>query len=492
MSVVTGSALPRALPLLLALLLAAAAVVVMPAAPVAGQIPITDCSPANVPTIVGQLQAGGHYVFGGACPTTTIDLNAPIEIADGVTTRIDGNGVTFRNAVGIHAGGRVFRIFETGDLMLDRVTITGSGNGGGIHNRGALTITNSTFRDNVTAGGGGAILNSSSINSATLVIAGTTFNNNTAISNGGAIYNVVSGGPGMGTVTIVGSTFSNNTASTIGGAIYNASLGNSTAAVTIANSTFNANTANLSGGAIVNEVVVGTGTITLASTIFAASSSAHCLNDGGVITSTGYNLADATDASCFSGAVTGDQLVLDAQLGPLADNGGPTRTHLPAPTSAAIDQGNCPGLSTDQRGLPRVVDLAPSNAADGCDVGSVEHQGIATDSFDLRTNELEPYPDSVRQQAGDPIYVKFSLGSNLGMDILASALVQQIGCATGAPIGDPQPAQTIGALRYFAGAGYYQLIWRTQINWANTCRQLILRFSDGSEVRFNVEFTRNR
>ncbi len=64
----------------------------------------------------------------------------------------------------------------------------------------------------------------------------------------------------------------------------------------------------------------------------------------------------------------------DANLGPLADNGGPTQTHLPNPGSPAIDAGDNTlalneiylGLEADQRGYaPRVVN-------DTVDIGAVE------------------------------------------------------------------------------------------------------------------------
>ena len=57
-----------------------------------------------------------------------------------------------------------------------------------------------------------------------------------------------------------------------------------------------------------------------------------------------------------------------AGLGVLADNGGPTLTHLLEAGSPAIDAANgavCP--ATDQRGVAR-----PQGA--GCDVGAVEAQ----------------------------------------------------------------------------------------------------------------------
>src|SRR5207237_8158003 len=58
--------------------------------------------------------------------------------------------------------------------------------------------------------------------------------------------------------------------------------------------------------------------------------------------------------------------VNDVLRGPLADNGGPTKTHLPLPGSRAIDRGIDTGApATDQRGINR-----PQLA--GIDVGAVE------------------------------------------------------------------------------------------------------------------------
>jgi hypothetical protein len=57
-------------------------------------------------------------------------------------------------------------------------------------------------------------------------------------------------------------------------------------------------------------------------------------------------------------------------LGALADNGGPTRTALPASTSLGVDAiawADCLGYSLDQRGEPRVE-------GQPCDIGAVERQ----------------------------------------------------------------------------------------------------------------------
>jgi hypothetical protein len=65
--------------------------------------------------------------------------------------------------------------------------------------------------------------------------------------------------------------------------------------------------------------------------------------------------------------VASDQIIWDALIGPLADNGGPTLTHALLDGSPAIDAADdaaCP--ATDQRGVPR-----PQGAA--CDIGAYEY-----------------------------------------------------------------------------------------------------------------------
>ena len=66
-------------------------------------------------------------------------------------------------------------------------------------------------------------------------------------------------------------------------------------------------------------------------------------------------------------------------LPPLADNGGPTQTHLLLPGSPAIDKGNASGSIYDQRGLNfgRTFDYAAipnAETGDGSDIGAVEIQ----------------------------------------------------------------------------------------------------------------------
>ena len=54
-------------------------------------------------------------------------------------------------------------------------------------------------------------------------------------------------------------------------------------------------------------------------------------------------------------SVPADTISADPTLGPLQDNGGPTRTHALLPDSPAIDKGGGTSLSFDHVGSPRVI-----------------------------------------------------------------------------------------------------------------------------------------
>jgi hypothetical protein len=101
------------------------------------------------------------------------------------------------------------------------------------------------------------------------------------------------------------------------------------------------------------------------------SGGADCFFPKGVST---LRFSWITDGSC-SGAPDSTSIIGggDPQLGPLADNGGPTATRSPATTSPLIDAipvdactgGGPAAIATDQRGVGRPQ-------ADGCDIGAVE------------------------------------------------------------------------------------------------------------------------
>jgi hypothetical protein len=95
-------------------------------------------------------------------------------------------------------------------------------------------------------------------------------------------------------------------------------------------------------------------------------------------------------------------------------------------------------------------------------------------------------------QAGSAIPVKFSLGGDQGLNILApgSPSSGQVACATGAPLDAIESTVTAGgsSLSYDSSTGQYVYVWKTYKSWAGTCRQLDVQLSDGSHHVADFEF----
>lgn len=94
-------------------------------------------------------------------------------------------------------------------------------------------------------------------------------------------------------------------------------------------------------------------------------------------------------------------------------------------------------------------------------------------------------------RAGGAVSVKFSLGGNQGFEIFAfdSPGSQPIDCRSLASPGAFQPAAGPGKSRlsYDAKRDRYTYVWQTDRSWAGTCRQLVVRFLDGSARRANFK-----
>jgi hypothetical protein len=144
------------------------------------------------------------------------------------------------------------------------------------------------------------------------------------------------------------------------------------------------NRTSLTGTA--HNLYLGSGVITLTNTLvnFDASSGANCFGAGAPKSFSGGHNA-ANDTSCGLNG-TGDQQgpLIPFLLGPLANHGGPTRTQLPRPGSAAIDNGDntvcaAPLINNlDQRGVLRPLD-GNGDAIAICDIGAVERQPSDSD-----------------------------------------------------------------------------------------------------------------
>jgi len=300
----------------------------------------------------------------------TIDANQMHRVFSIVSdTTAELRGMTVTGGARAYGGGGIHNGVDA-TLALTNSTVSGNTadeDGGGIYNSGTLTLTNSTVSGNTAAdedGYGGGIYNSG-----TATLTNSTVSGNTANRQGGGIRNA-------GTATLTNSTVSGNTALYYGGGIFNGH-----ATLTLMNSTVSGNSAGLAGGfynwgtlTLTNSTVSGnephgtiynTDALTVTNTVF----DGNCYTEtAGTITSNGYNIESPGNTCGFDQPTDLTEVTpAELNLGPLADNGGPTKTHALEPGSPAIDlipEAGCV-VDTDQRGEPRP-------AGDGCDVGAFE------------------------------------------------------------------------------------------------------------------------
>jgi hypothetical protein len=277
---------------------------------------------------------------------------------------ITGNTGNFDG--GVHVGS------TGGEVLLQRVVIS---NNTALHAGGAsfsspesLTIEDSTVSGNHSAfEAGGLEIHNTGKGGFTL--SRTTISGNSGSAGGGLVVDQA-GGP----VKVIDSTISGNDSST-GGGIYLYSLYDTV----IQNSTIAGNTAGEGGG---GGIFLRNGEVSLVNTIVADNlgppSSRSVIGKGTPAPLVGNDLGGEVFDSSYSlienqGTATVNDLGgtifnQDPQLGPLANNGGPTQTQRPALTSPAVDHGDpafAPPPATDQRGFPRVADGR-------LDIGAVE------------------------------------------------------------------------------------------------------------------------
>jgi hypothetical protein len=266
--------------------------------------------------------------------------------------RLELSDSTISNNSAVRFGGGVY---GSSTLTLTHSTVisnTALEDGGGLYNEGRMAVTRSTISENTAeydygggirnASGGVLTLTDSTVsnndaatqygggihNGGTLTVTSSTVNNNTA-DTGGGFFN-------YGTLAILNSTISTNSARWAGG-IQNLSPG----AVDIQFTTIADNSATQNAASVFNGAG---GTVHLLATIITAdpTGAPNCAGDTLTPTGDGYNRIN--DDSCLQSPAAQDVENASVKLGPLANNGGPTLTHKPAPTAVVVDivpKGEC-------------------------------------------------------------------------------------------------------------------------------------------------------
>ncbi|MGZ4716859.1 MAG: choice-of-anchor Q domain-containing protein [Acidimicrobiales bacterium] len=375
---------------------------------------------ANAHTGPAQIVLAGDQRYELTVAGTTEDASATGDLDVSRNITIAGHGAT------IDAGGidRVIQVLAGGALTLRDLTVTGGvadfGGGLRIDQGGSAQISGSTIVGNVAngfqrcwndalglglggcswedqgvgnpyyehvgTGGGGGIWNFGTVSVSSSTISANTIPDDAQVDGCWpfihAIICDIHQGAGVlnyGTANLVNVTLSGNSVSRGFGAAVATNTGGLTTLIFVTISA-NAQTSPSSGAALQTSPTAGAPPTTVlipssGSTVVGAASVAGTVIDGVgplcsqslATDSLGYNVA--SDATCFSGGT--DRAGTPSDLGPLADNGGPTLTHLPLTGSALIDSipadaSPCGSvIHTDQRGAARL-------SGQPCTIGSVE------------------------------------------------------------------------------------------------------------------------
>lgn len=385
---------------------------------------------SNADTGAGSLRDALNLVCDGGTITFGAGVSSPIVLASTLSIKknvtIQGPGATKLTISGNDTVNVVS--IGSGNVSVSGLTISNGGTndnfipgGTGVTNTsaGVVTITSCVIANNRQSG--------ISNRNGTININGSTIANNSggAVgqgSAGGGIYNP------SGTVNITNSTVAGNSGDspfggTAGGGIYNG--GSLTiASSTISDNSASSNTDGSAGGGIY-------GSATIKNTIIAGNSSNTTTGQdlAGSFTSQGFNLIGKSDGSTgFSNGANADQVgtnaaPLLAKLAPLSDNGGPTPTIALLSDSPAIDKGNSFGLTSDQRGGTRPVNLPSKPPAPGgneADIGAFEAQNTAPHHLAFT---VQPGNTNVNSAITPAVEVEIRDASNLLVDSSANVTI---------------------------------------------------------------------
>ncbi len=263
---------------------------------------------------------------------------------------------------------------DTGaSLTLERCTLTGNrvtgssgGSGGAVNVEAEKSITvirDCTIADNSVAtssGVGGGV----SVDGGVFLLEDSTVSGDRAYEGGGLyFFNPFA----TGGLVIRNSTVSGNTAASVGGGIALHFVTGPTVSdpgrLTLQDTTVTRNTAAQNGGGIANFYLgsySGTVEILLDSSIVSGNTNADSpdVSSNGPVIATSSAIGSPAGFTLTASSSGNLPFGSDLKLGPLADNGGPTKTHALLAGSPAIDAGANPAdLLTDQRGpgFPRTV-----------------------------------------------------------------------------------------------------------------------------------------
>ena len=414
-------------------------------------------------------------------------------------------------------------IHNGGTLSATNTSITGNFArycGGGIYNTGALNLTNSTLSENIVDfGTGGAIYNIAGVVTST----NTTITNNFGSFGGGAIIN------SAGTVTFTNSTLSGNRAGD-GAGILNGDGGTATLINTLMANSYNCLNnvdSTLTGSNnLADDDSCGPGFVNSASILLGPlannggptqtmallpGSAAIDMGDDAVCPETDQRgVARPQGAHCDIGAYEAEPTTADTT---------PPSITLTTPAEEAVyrlgQTVNADYACQDETGglgLASCVGTVPNgspidtnsvgaktfiiNAADNAgNTNSVTHTYQVVYNFTGFFQPVDNWPTENTMKAGASVPIKFILGGNMGLAILASGspTSRQVTCPSSSAITADAIEETTtsnSGLTYDAASGQYTYVWKTNKTWATTCRVFTILFADGSSQQALFKFNK--
>jgi large repetitive protein len=301
-----------------------------------------DDGPGSLRQALLDVPLNGVIGFEPALAGARIVLASRLEIDGSFTIEGPANGGIILDGDGVTG---VLLVLPTSELTLRNVTVTGGyASSGGIFVLGFLRVENSTITGNRAVemgsagdGFGGGI----NLGNGSLIVVNSTISGNVADQRGGGIASFEDDG----SITLIHSTVTGNSApdDQYGGIYIVAPPLRSAADLIVQNSIIAGNSATAHPNCGIADLT------------------------SNELTYIGTNLLG--DADCEPRA--DDIVAADPVLGPLADNGGPTRTHALLPGSPAIETAvsGCATIATDQRYVTR-----PQGSH--CDIGAFEFTGF--------------------------------------------------------------------------------------------------------------------
>lgn len=265
----------------------------------------------------------------------TITLGSEILVNDAGGVMVDASSLPAGLTLDGNGTSRIFRNPSGSRLDLRRLTLThgngvgsgSSGNGGALSTGGKACLFQCTLSGNSVQYQAGAIQTGAA---SVLFLVQCTLSGNQCGSLGGAVMN-------LGKASFIHCTVTGNTSPFT--------------------DTFNY---PVIGGGIYSDSYFSVSYLTLENTIVAGNTAVTApdvgLGDGATrLRLNGFNFAPYL-YNPYNAAIDGpnDPLINDPRLGPLAANGGPTKTHALLAGSLAINNALGSTVTTDQRGLPIV------------------------------------------------------------------------------------------------------------------------------------------